>query len=96
MVQIPSVLLMPAFSRPPPQFLRVFININTVQKTRLLLLYNCYHCRETSYLIKDCPHCLSIQQLMAEQREELIEDLIAFKNIVVAEELEPLVKEDFV
>ena len=32
---------------------------------------------------------------MAEQREELIEDLIAFRNIVVAEELEPLVKEDF-
>jgi len=32
---------------------------------------------------------------MVEQRKELIEDLIAFKNIVVAEELEPLVKEDF-
>jgi len=32
---------------------------------------------------------------MAEQREELIEDLMAFKNIVVVEKLEPLVKKDF-
>jgi len=32
---------------------------------------------------------------MAEQKEELIEDLMAFKNIVVVEKLEPLVKEDF-
>ena len=86
---------MPAFPRSPPQSLRVFINVNVIQRTRLLLLYNCYHCRETSYFIKDCIYCLNIQQLMAEQREELIEDLMAFKNIVVAEELEPLVKEDF-
>ena len=86
---------MPAFPRPPPQSLRVFINVNVVQKTRLLLLYNCYHCRETSHFIKDYTHCLNIQQLMAEQREELIEDLMAFKNIVVVEKLEPLVKEDF-
>jgi len=33
---------------------------------------------------------------MAEQREELIEDLMVFKNMVAAEESEPPVKEDFV
>jgi len=33
---------------------------------------------------------------MAEQREELIEDLMAFKNTVVAEESEPPAKEYFV
>jgi len=32
---------------------------------------------------------------MAEQREELIEDLMAFKDMVAAEELEPLVEENF-
>ena len=32
---------------------------------------------------------------MAEQREELIEDLMAFKNVAAAEESKPLV-EDFV
>jgi len=33
---------------------------------------------------------------MAEQRDKLIEDLIALKDTVVEEEAEPLVKEGFV
>jgi len=49
-----------------------------------------------SYLVKDYLHCLNIQQLTVEQRKELIEDLIAFKNVVVAEELESLVEKNFV
>ena len=37
--------------------------------------------------MKDCPHCLDVQRLTAEQREELIEDLIALKDAVEEEEV---------
>jgi len=30
--------------------------------------------------VKDCPHRLDVQRLTAEQREELIEDLMALKD----------------
>jgi len=33
---------------------------------------------------------------MVEQREELIEDMIVFKNIVAVEESKPLAEEDFI
>jgi len=33
---------------------------------------------------------------MAEQKEELIEDLMAFKDMVAAEKSKPLVEKDFV
>ena len=36
--------------------------------------------------MKDCPHHLDIQRLTVEQREELIEDLMALKDAVEEEE----------
>jgi len=45
--------------------------------------------------VKDCPHQLDIQRLTAEQREELIEDLIALKNAVEEEEVCSALEEDF-
>jgi len=36
--------------------------------------------------VKDCPHHLDIQRLTVEQREELIEDLMALKDAVEEEE----------
>ena len=33
--------------------------------------------------MKDCPHCLDVWKLTTEQREELIEDLMALKDAVV-------------
>jgi len=46
--------------------------------------------------VKDCPHCLDVQRLTAEQREELIEDLIALKDAVEEEEVCLVPEEDFV
>ena len=37
--------------------------------------------------MKDCPHCLDIWRLTAEQREELIEDLMALKDAVEEKEV---------
>jgi len=45
--------------------------------------------------VKDYLHHLDIQRLTAEQREELIEDLIALKDAVEEEEVCSTPKEDF-
>jgi len=37
--------------------------------------------------MKDCPHCLDIRRLTTEQREELIEDLMALKDTVEEKEV---------
>ena len=45
--------------------------------------------------MKDCPHYLDIRRLTAEQREELIEDLMALKDAVEEEEVCSAPKKDF-
>jgi len=45
--------------------------------------------------VRDCPHCLDVQRLTAEQRKELIEDLMALKNTVEEEEVCFALEEDF-
>ena len=45
--------------------------------------------------MKDCPHCLDIQRLTMEQREELIKDLMALKDAVEEEEVCSTPEEDF-
>jgi len=45
--------------------------------------------------VKDCPYCLDVQRLTAEQREELIEDLMALKDVVEEEEVCSAPEEDF-
>jgi len=45
--------------------------------------------------MKDCPHCLNVQRLTVEQREELIEDLMALKDAVEKKEICSILKEDF-
>ena len=37
--------------------------------------------------MKDCPHYLDVWRLTAEQREELIEDLMALKDVVEEEKV---------
>jgi len=48
------------------------------------------------HLMKDCPYCLDVQRLTAEQREELIEDLMALKDAVEEEEVCSAPEEGFV
>jgi len=46
--------------------------------------------------MKDYPYRLDVQRLTAEQREELIEDLMALKDAVAEEEVGSFPEEDFV
>ena len=71
------------------------MDVDTVWKTRSLPPRGCYRCRETNHLVKDCLHHLDIWRLTAEQREELIEDLIALKDAVEEEEVCSAPEEDF-
>ena len=65
------------------------MDMDTAQKMRPTPLRGCYQCGDPNYLIKDCPYRLDVQRLTAEQREELIEDLIALKDAVAEEEVAP-------
>ena len=46
--------------------------------------------------MKDCPHRLDVRRLTAEQREELIEDLMALKDTVEEEEVGFALEKNFV
>ena len=71
------------------------MNVNVTRKARSLPLRGCYQCGDANYVVRDCPHCLDVCQLTTEQREELIEDLLALKDAVPIEESCPLEEEDF-
>jgi len=45
--------------------------------------------------VKDCLYRLDVRRLTTEQREELIEDLMALKNAVKEEEVCSALEEDF-
>jgi len=98
-IYTPLALSIPTFPKPLPLLsllsFRVSIDVNAVQKTRLLSPHNCYCCREMDYLVKDCLYRLDIQQLIVEQKKKLIKDLIALKDMIMTEGIEPLSKEDF-
>jgi len=72
------------------------MDVDAVQKTHSLPPQDCYRCGETNHLVKNCPHCLDVQRLTAEQREELIEDLMALKDAVEEEEVCSAQEEGFV
>ena len=71
------------------------MNVDTVQKMYSLPLRGCYWCEEANHLVKNCHHHLDIQRLTTEQREELIEDLMALKDVVEKEEVCLTLEEDF-
>jgi len=72
------------------------MDVDAVQKTRSLPPRGCYRCREANHLVKDCPHCLDVQRLTVEQKEEFIEDLMALKDAVEEEEVCSTPEEGFV
>ena len=72
------------------------MDVDATRKARPLSLQGCYRCRDANYLVRDCPHCMDVRQLTSEQREELIEDLLAMKDVVPIEEsCPPEEEEDF-
>ena len=46
-------------------------------------------------LMRDCPHCLDVWRLTAEQREKLIEDLMALKDAIEEKEVCSALEESF-
>ena len=71
------------------------MDVDAARKARSLPLRGCYRCGDTNHVVWDCPHCMDVRQLTTEQREELIEDLLALKDAVPMEESCPLEEEDF-
>ena len=70
------------------------MNVDTTRKIRSLPLRGCYRCGDANHLVRDCPHCMDVRQLTVEQRKELIEDLLALKDVVLIEESCPLEEEE--
>ena len=72
------------------------MDVDTVRKMRPAPPQECYRCGEPNHLVKDCPHRLDVRMLTTEQREELIEDLMALKDVAAEEEVGSSPEEDFV
>ena len=72
------------------------MDVDAVRKARSLPPRGCYRCGEANHLVRDCPHHLDVRKLTVEQREELIEDLMALKDAVEEEEIDLSREEDFV
>jgi len=98
MLRLPQSALPPIPPRPalPVPSGGIPMDVDTIWKTRLTPLRGCYRCREPNHLVKDCPHHLDVRRLTAEQREELIEDLMALKDTVAEEKVGSSLEEDFV
>jgi len=71
------------------------MDVDAVRKMRSLPLQGCYCCGEANHLVKDCPYRLDVRRLIAEQREELIEDLMVLKDAVEEEEVCSTPEKDF-
>ena len=72
------------------------MDVDTIRKTRPTPPWGCYRCGESNHLVKNCPHRLDVRRLTAEQREELIKDLMALKDAVAEEEVGSSLEKDFV
>jgi len=66
--------------------MEVPMDMDVARKARSLPPRECYRCGDVNHVVRDCPHRLDVCQLTTEQREELIEDLLALKDAVPIEE----------
>jgi len=96
MARLPPVLSIPVTPKPPLPALSIGVpmDIDATRKIRSLPLQGYYRCGDVNHLVQDCPHHMDICQLTAEQWKELIEDLLALKDVVPIEESCPLEKEE--
>jgi len=87
----------PVIPKPPPTApsMGVPMDVDATRKARSLSPQGCYQCGDANYVVRDCPHHMDVRQLTTEQREELIEDLLALKDAVLMEESCPLEEENF-
>ena len=87
----------PVILKPPPitPSMGVPMDVDAARKARSLPPQGCYRCGDANYVVRDCPHHMDVRQLTMEQREELIEDLLALKDAVPMEESCPPEEEDF-
>jgi len=83
--------------KPPPTTLSMGVpmDVNIARKARFLSPRGCYQCRDANHIVRDCPHRLDVHQLTMEQREKLIEELLALKDAVPIEESCPPEEENF-
>ena len=95
MARLPPVPPLPVTLKPLPPALSIGvpIDVDATRKTRSLSLWGCYWCGDANHLVWDCSHCMDVHQLTAEQWEELIEDLLVLKDVVLIEESCPPEKE---
>ena len=71
------------------------MDVDTTRKARSLPLRGYYRCRDANHVVRDCPHRMDVRQLTTEQQKELIEDLLALKDVVLIAESCPLEEKDF-
>ena len=72
------------------------MDVDTTRKARSLPPQGCYRCGNTNHLVRDCLHCMDVCQLTSKQWKELIEDLLALKDVVSTEKSYSPEEEDFV
>ena len=74
------------FSKLSLPTLSIAMDINTTQKPYPTPLKDCYQYKNANYLVKNYLYYINIKLLTSKQQKELIEDLLALKNVVLEEE----------
>ena len=96
-VRLPPTLPLPVTLKPllPTPSVGIPMDVDASRRTKFLPPQGCYRCGDANHLVRDCPHCMDIRQFTSEQQEELVEDLLALKDVAPVEETCPLEEEDF-
>jgi len=69
--------------------------MDAIHKTRSLSPCRYYQCREANHLVRDCSYHLDTRRLTAEQRKEMIKDLMTLKDTMEEEKVCSALEEDF-
>ena len=72
------------------------MDVDASRRTKSLPPQGCYRCGDANHLVGDCPHRIDVHQFTSEQWEELMEDLLALKDVAPVEETCPPEEKDFI